>query len=284
MAFVRERTAHIIVVLLLSAAGTAILPAPVGAQSVRWYNNLEEASLAAKESNRPMLVDFWADWCDACKVMEEKVYDQAEFAEAARRFITVRIDYDKKTAIARKYGVEELPTLVFTDSFGGELFWHRGFLDSKMLVELLNSLPEDVSDFNRFSEALARDKNDLPALEEMGKRLRSAGLFLASNTYYERALETKDAKGTPSEREAILNEIGSNSLDVRDGQHAMEIFEKCLKEFPASQRSTKWTLGLGRAYILANKKDNARRTLQHLIRNYPGSEEARAARALLASL
>jgi len=103
----------------------------------------------------------------------------------------VRIDYDKKTAIARKYEIDELPTLEFTDSFGSELFRHHGFLDSKSLIELMNSLPGDVSDFNRFSEALTRDKNDLPAIEEMGKRLRLAGLFLASNTYYERALETE---------------------------------------------------------------------------------------------
>jgi thiol-disulfide isomerase/thioredoxin len=230
-----------------------------------------------------MLVDFWADWCAPCKVMEKEVYSDPGFAEAARRFVTVRIDYDNKTAIARKYGIKELPTLLFTDSFGGELFRHHGFLNSKTLVEAMNSLPGDVSEFNRVSEALARDKNDLAALEEMGKRLRSAGLFLASNTYYERALERKDAKGSPSEREAILTEIGSNSLDVRDGEHAVEIFEKCLKEFPASGRSARWTLGLGLAYLLVNKKDNARRILQKVVREYPESEESKTASALLAA-
>ena len=282
-ALARKGTVHILAVVLCAIAVSAF-SAPARAQSVRWYDNLEEARTAAKESNRPMLVDFWADWCAACKVMERDVYSDPAFAEAARRFVTVRIDYDKKTAIARKYEIDELPTLEFTDSFGSELFRHHGFLDSRKLVELLNSLPGDVSGFNRISEALARDKNDLSALEGMGMRLRSAGLYLTSNTYYERALETRDAKGTPSEREAILNKIGSNSLDVRDGQHAMEIFEKCLKEFPASQRSAKWTLALGQAYILVKKKDNARRTLQKVVHDYPGGNEAQTARALLDSL
>ena len=283
MALVGRRIVREVVILFCAGAALA-LSMPVRAQSVRWYNNLEEARTAAKESNRPMLVDFWADWCAACKVMDKEVYSDPAFAEAAQRFVTVRVDYDKKTAIARKYEIDELPTLEFTDSFGSELFRHHGFLDSKKLVEVLNSLPGDVSGFNRISEALEHDKNDLPALEEMGKLLRSAGLFLTSNTYYERALATKDAKGSPSEREAILNEIGSNSLDVRDGQHAVEVFEKCLKEFPTSQRAAKWRLALGQSYLLINKKDNARSTLQRLIQDYPASEEANTARSLLASV
>src|ERR1700674_2351883 len=95
------------VTLAFMAAAWLALCQPARAESVRWYSTLEEASAAAKESNRPILVEFWADWCDACKVMEKEVYSDPAFAEAARRFVTVRIDYDKKTAIARKYGIEE---------------------------------------------------------------------------------------------------------------------------------------------------------------------------------
>src|SRR5271170_2302918 len=117
MALLEQRTFQAALIFL-----AVIWPALSGtakAQSVHWYSDLEEASLAARESNRPMLLDCWADWCTACKVMEKDVYADADFAKAARGFVAVRIDYDKKTAVARKYNVNELPTLVFTDSFGG---------------------------------------------------------------------------------------------------------------------------------------------------------------------
>src|SRR4029079_9920758 len=99
------------------------------AGSTRWYNSVEEASAEARETTRPMLLDFWADWCVACKVMEKEVYNDQGFVDAAQSFLTVRIDYDKKTAIAKKYNVIALPTIVFTDSYGNEIFRYAGFID-----------------------------------------------------------------------------------------------------------------------------------------------------------
>jgi thioredoxin-like negative regulator of GroEL len=271
----------ILFVILITASRMAVSASPA---EVRWYSTIEEASSAALKNNKPMLLDFWADWCAACKVMEKEVYTDNGFADAANRFLTVRIDFDKKTALARKYGVEALPTLVFTDSYGGELFRYRGFIDAKPLAELMRSLPADVSEFNRLNKILAHDKNNFEALEIMGKNLRTAGLFLASNDYYGRALQRSEAKANPSTREAILTEMGLNSLEVKDGKRAADAFEKCLKEFPGSQRKTDWTLGLGRAYALAERKDKARKLLDTFIREHPESTESEKAKALLNSL
>src|SRR3954469_4723526 len=159
-------------------------PAAVRAESVHWFSNIEQASSLARESNKPMMIDFWADWCAACKVMEQEVYSTADFAEAALRFVPVRIDFDNKPAIARKYSVNALPTIVFTDSYGAELFRYSGFMDPKPLSDLLRSLPADVTRLNQLNRTLARDKKNFDALSSMGHELRAAELYLASNDFY----------------------------------------------------------------------------------------------------
>jgi thiol-disulfide isomerase/thioredoxin len=265
----------------IAAAGLCL---PAAAAEVHWYTTIEEASSAALKTNKPIMIDFWAGWCSACKVMEKEVYTDRSFAEASDLFLLVRIDFDKKTALSRKYNVTALPTLVFTDSYGGELFRHFGFLGVGPLVALMRSLPGDVAEFNELNRILARDKNNFEALRSMGWKLRSASLFLASNDYYERALQRNEIKVNPAMREAIMSDIGSNSLEVKDGKHAAEVFEKCLKEFPNSQHKTEWTLGLGRAYALAEKKDKARKLLDAFIRENAGSVELEKAKALLNSL
>jgi tetratricopeptide (TPR) repeat protein len=270
-------------VTFLTVAGAAICKA-APPDDVHWFNTLEEATSAAKESGRPILVDFWADWCAACKVMDRQVYSDPAFAEAARGFVAVRINYDKKTAIARKYNVSELPTLVFTDSLGGEIFRRTGYLNGPLLTELLHSLPADISEFNRLDEILVQNKDDFNALQGMGAKLRAAGLFLASNDYYERALGTKEVKTDPNEHGAILGEMGANSLELRDGKQAADTFEKGLKEFPNSPQAAAWMLGLGNAYALLNKKDQARKVLEALIREHPNTAESNKAQELLASL
>lgn len=270
------------VVLLTGAVHALCKPAPP--DEVRWLSTMEEASAAAKESGRPILVDFWADWCAACKVMDKEVYSDPAFAEASHNFVAVRVNYDKKTALARKYSVSELPTLVFTDSFGGEIFRHTGYLNGHLLMELLHSLPADVSEFNRLDQILTQNKSDFHALEGMGVKLHAAGLFLTSNDYFGKALDTKEAKAEPAEREAILAEMGANSLELRDGKQAADTFEKCLKEFPNSPQSVVWTLGLGNAYALEDKKDKARKILEALVHEHPGTAETLKAQELLGAL
>src|SRR5438477_11075474 len=98
-------------VVVAAAVSLAVVPA-AGAAPARWYGNIEDASAAAKELNKPLLLDFWADWCAACKVMEKDVYSDAAFTRAAGPFVLVRVDADHRTDLARKYNVGTLPMLV----------------------------------------------------------------------------------------------------------------------------------------------------------------------------
>ena len=63
------------------------------------------------ESSRPVVVDFWADWCAPCKMMApildavaEEYSDQVDF---------VKLDVDENPHLANHYGVLGIPTLVF---------------------------------------------------------------------------------------------------------------------------------------------------------------------------
>lgn len=275
----RSRHASLVALIAFLAATTT-----AHAADVHWYSTLEEASSAAIKVNKPMFVDFWADWCAACKVMEKDLYNDKAFLNVADRFVLLRIDFDKKTALARKYNIEALPTVVFTDSYGGELIRHRGFLDVKPFVALMQALPSDVTEFNSFSKILVQDKNNFEALQNMAKRLHDASLFLASNEYYGRALQSREVKSNPAVKESILTEIASNSLSIKDGNGAAETLEKCLKEFPKSNRIAEWTLNLGRAYLFEDKKDKAKKLLDAFILQHSGSAEAEKAKALLNSI
>src|SRR5215831_19214433 len=150
------------------------LSTQAAAADLHWYSALEEASSAAIKVNKPMFLDFWADWCGPCKQMEKNLYSNEAFAKAADGFVLVRINFDKKTELVRKYGVEGLPTVVFTDSYGSELIRHRGFLDVKPFIELMKALPRDVAEFNTFSKILTQEKNNFEALQNMAIHLHDA--------------------------------------------------------------------------------------------------------------
>ena len=222
--------------------------------NIEWYRDLRSASAAAQETNKPMMIEFWADWCVPCKVMDAEVYTDARVATAlSHKMVAVRIHFDIQTDLVRQYKVEAIPNIVFTDSYGTELLRHRGIIEADDLASVIEALPSDVSEFNRLDDILRKDKNNFSALQGMASRLRAASLYQASNEFYRKAVDRNEAKRNSVLREAILLQMGLNFLDLRDGKQAAAIFERCLKEFPKSENRQRFMSELARARQLLSE-------------------------------
>ncbi|XBC40754.1 MAG: thioredoxin [Buchnera aphidicola (Nurudea yanoniella)] len=87
-------------------------------------------------SNTSVLVDFWADWCNPCKVLIP-ILDEISI-EYNNRLIIAKVNIDSNSNIALKYSIKSIPTLLLFIQ-GRLVFTKVGVLSKHQLKEILNN-------------------------------------------------------------------------------------------------------------------------------------------------
>jgi len=87
-------------------------------------------------SEKPALVDFWAEWCGPCKTIAPILEEAA--SEYADKLSVVKLNVDESPSIAQKFGIRSIPTLmIFKD--GAVQAQKLGAMSKSQLTEFLDS-------------------------------------------------------------------------------------------------------------------------------------------------
>ncbi|MFT4899781.1 MAG: thioredoxin 1 [Flavobacteriales bacterium] len=96
--------------------------------------NFEEIAI---NSDKPVVVDFWAEWCGPCRMVGPIVEELAKDYDG--RAIVGKVDVDNNNEISAKFGIRNIPTILFLKN--GEVVDKQvGAVQKSALAEKLDKL------------------------------------------------------------------------------------------------------------------------------------------------
>jgi len=119
---------------------------PEGAvEEVKWqmHTSLQSIESSINSGNKPVMIDFYADWCAQCKELDEYTYTDPEVAELSKNFNNIKVDLTKEnTEISDKFDIKGLPVVIFMNADGEEIKELRvtGFENPEEFKKKINSI------------------------------------------------------------------------------------------------------------------------------------------------
>lgn len=100
--------------------------------------NYAESLQKSGDLGKPVLVFFTADWCSWCKKMKQETLADAKVQTVSKNYVFVYVDTDKDRPIAKKFGVDGLPSYVITNYKEDKLKSASGFKNADSFSAWLN--------------------------------------------------------------------------------------------------------------------------------------------------
>lgn len=169
-----------LVILFLGLLGTA------SAQIVFFEGTFEDAVAKAKKEKKNLFVDFYADWCEPCKLMGEQVFVLPEVGEYFNKnFVCCQLNVEspENKALVQKYKINALPTMLFLNVKGEVLQSINGTKEPAAFVHEAKVVMGEALSFEKLYEKVKKEKKNLDLRQEF---LLQAPAFIGTQEGYNR--------------------------------------------------------------------------------------------------
>jgi thiol:disulfide interchange protein DsbD len=131
--------------LISPSQSTGLIVNKTERTGISWkLNDVDGAFKLANEQEAKVVMDFYADWCSACRELDEKTWSNPELASKFNKWIFLKIDLTRPDLemmkVQKKYRIQGLPTVIFLNENEQELGRFSGFKSASEVMQIMTNL------------------------------------------------------------------------------------------------------------------------------------------------
>ncbi len=255
-----------------------------------WFTNIEKGLRSARQKKRPIIIDFYASWCDFCRRLRREVYPNPKVMAQTRNFVRVRINGENQPRIMKRYQVDSFPTTIFLDKNGALLDRMTGFVIATKMIQKLKEARKDSNHYKIIIAKTKKNPHDLYWNYEAGSYYFSISFHKQAHHYFLNAWKKNKTKSLNSKkdiekRRRSLYNAAVSSMHMDQYQTAVLEWGIYLKNYPKKNKEyTNARYYRGLSYFYQNKKKSARNDLYYAEKNLKNQEASYTAQILLKTI
>ena len=257
-----------------------------GQPGIRWERQFPEALKKARAARKPIMVDFWADWCGWCHRLDQTTYVDPTVVKLSEEFVSVKVDTEgdpKGQAVAVRYDVQSLPTIAFLSPYGRPLMRLNGFQGPGQFPKTLEAAKEVAQRVMTWEDAVEKDGNNPEALAALGTHLFEQDAYRESREMLAAAMKY-DTRRPLDERKRTRLLLGAIEKSDHRYAEAETILRAALDLPPSPEHDAKVLYVLGKMYASWGRPEQARTALQKVVKTYAQTSIAPKAKESLGAL
>ena len=255
--------------------------------AIQWEKKFDEAVKKAKRAGKPLVVDFWAEWCGWCHRLDRTTYADPAVIGRAQEFVAVKVNTEgsrRELEVCARYRVgARLPVILFLSPQGRQLFRINGYQGPGQFPHTLDAARQVAARVMAWEAALEIEPENAPAALRLGRHLYEQEYFEEAQGLLRTAV-AHDAEAEVNDRREARMLLAILAHVSRDYAEAERLVKEALSFGPDPDEQPRLLFVLGRTYVSSGRQQEGVETFEVIVRQFPHSPIAQQAKETLTTL